>query len=183
MVIAIASCATALWFALTVVGLTPLRYQILWVAYGAAFWLSVNTALVLYAMRRIRSFKYGAERRRSIRFATSLTGSLNNWSCKIQDVSLTGALVCIPQPLAGVEYDPSILQNGDGSGLLSIVLDDVCVKLCVMIRSRHVLPSGGIEYGLEFADGQSKTRAKLALTLFNAQIIPEIEEVPEIMYS
>lgn len=183
--ITIASFVAACWFVLTLAGLTPLRYEVSWAAYAAMFWLLLNTALVISAITRIRSFKYGSERRRSVRFAASLTGFLDDHNCEIRDVSLTGAQVCLPESVELTEAE--MMEPGTPwvkhHSLLTIVFDEMHIRLRVVVCSRRRLSSQQIQYGLEFCEGQSAERARLALTLFNRQIIPEIEHVPESIYS
>lgn len=178
--LAVASFATAIWFLLTSAGLTPVQYNEPWVAYGAAFWLCINTTLVMYAINRIHSSRYGAERRRSIRFATTLHGSFDQQRCDIDDISLTGAQIRVSAAAGTVN---SAAKDEKDTSLLTMAVDGVQVKMNVSVRSQRMLPSGQIQYGLEFSESQHKAQAKLALALFNARIIPEIEDVPQIVYA
>ncbi|HET8629109.1 MAG TPA: glycosyltransferase [Thermomicrobiales bacterium] len=179
--VAVASVVAALWFACTVEGLTPLRYAVPWAAYGAAFWLVVNLALTIYAIGRVRTLRYGAERRRSVRFATALPGLLAGSPCEVRDVSLTGARVVPPGTPAGAgaarrQADPSARP---APLALTIVLDGAQITLQAVVRSRVQLTTGQLQYGLEFCPGQEGKQARLALALFNAQIVPELDRPDE----
>ena len=167
-VLAVLSAIAMLWFVLTLAGATPLRYAVPWAASGAAFWLVVNTGLVLAAIGRIRAEQFGDERRASVRFATALTGMLEGRLGRIHDVSLTGALVSLAA--AEAEHYPAT----GGAHVLTIDLDGVPLHLQAVVRSRRTGTAGRVQYGLEFLPGQERAQARLALALFNAQIVPEI---------
>jgi cellulose synthase (UDP-forming) len=180
--IVMASFAALLWFAATMAEFTPLRYAVPWAAYGAACWLCINTMLVIYAIGRIRSSRYGTDRRRSIRFETALSGFFDEQACDICDVSLTGALIRVPASHMDMKIEPVTVRTNEAPNVLTIVFDDVQIRLHAMIRSQHVLPAGQTQYGLEFCEDQSWARARLALALFNEHYIPEIEEAPQTVY-
>lgn len=172
--VALLSFGTALWFGLTEVGLTPLRYAVPWAAYGAAFWLLVNTALVIYAVGRVRSARFGGERRRGYRFATALPGLLDGVPCQVRDLSLTGAQVVVAAPdLAALAQ----LEAGEPArpATLTVIMADAAITLKAVVRKCLAQPGGQAQYGLEFCPDQSAKQARLTLALFNAQIVPEIE--------
>lgn len=181
--ITVASFAAMLWFAATIAGLTPLRYDVPWAAYGSAFWLSINTMLVIYAMGRIHSAKYGTERRRSIRFVTTSKGFLNERPCEVCDVSLTGALIRASASDMAAEHESITVNNSEASNVLTMVFDDVEIKLHGIIRSQRMLPSGQTQYGLEFCGGQDQARAKLSIALFDGEYIQQFEEAPQMVYA
>jgi len=158
--VAFASVASVAWFALTLLGLTPSRYEIPWAAYGAFGWLIVNVLLVVAAIRRVRSQRFAAERRASFRFATVLTGRLDGAPVRILDVSLTGARI--------VAEDVSELDRH----LLVVDLQSGETALEAEIRSTQHRPSGEIVCGLEFVPGQHAARARLALGLFGVDVVP-----------
>lgn len=165
-----ASVVTALWFGLTVAGLTPLQYQVPWAAYGAAFWLFVNTVLVVYAIARVRSFRYGAERRCSVRFPIALQGRFADRSCEIRDLSLTGALLVLPAS--------AVARPGAAPPQLTILLSGTSITLDANVRSQQALGSGLLLCGVEFQPGQYGPQGRLALALFNAQLVPDIAAEP-----
>ena len=168
MAMAVLSGIAGLWFCLVVTERVPLRYEVPWSAYGALFWLVVNTALVMVAIFRVRAVRYAAERRASVRFSTALTGRLAGTQCHIHDVSLTGALVSLAGPDAN-RHPQDMLAHS-----LTIDLDGTILRLDAHIRSRRIDDAGRMRYGLEFRPGQDDEQARLALALFNAQIVPEI---------
>jgi len=157
--IVVLSLLSMVWFALTVAGYTPLRYGVSWAAYGAAFWATLNTMLVLAAIFRIRSLRFGAERRSSVRFKTALAGALDDMPCTIRDLSLTGAFVSLAASQESFA-DPGILAIDVGGSRL---------RLRAGVRSRRPLGSGETVFGLQFLDGQEHEQARLALALFNGQ--------------
>jgi cellulose synthase (UDP-forming) len=169
--VAVASVVAGVWFTLTVTGITPLHYGVPWAAYGATFWLIVNFGLVLFGIRRVRSVRFGSERRRSVRFQTALTGALDGQPCRICDVSLTGARV---QTTRGTVLHLSTETH------LSMLLDGLTVSLMVSVRKRDALPGNRIEYGIEFSPDQADKQALLAQALFNGQVTPQMELLPEI---
>ncbi len=162
--LAIVSSVAAAWFALTVAGLTPLRYDPPALAYGASAWLVVNTGLLLAAIVRTSSRRYGPERRASVRFATGLTGTLSGISCRIHEMSLTGALVSTSGPLLASR------MGAEQRGLAVRVLAQT-LSLGVLIRWQRSSPDHGNLYGLEFCDGQTVTQARLALALLNRELV------------
>ncbi|MGI8684965.1 MAG: glycosyltransferase [Acidimicrobiales bacterium] len=169
----VVSLVAAVWFALSAAGRTPLSYDEPWAAYGAAFWLGVNALFVLAAIRRIRSERFAGERRASVRFDVSMPGRLDGGACRIHDISLTGAKVAVPAERSGS------LRSSDGDGhhraRVAIPFGDVVLDLAAAVRSVRPAGEADVVVGLEFEPGQDSTRARLALALFNAQLVPELE--------
>ena len=156
------SAAAAVWFSLTLAGLTPLTYHEPWAAYGAAGWLVANAALVRLAVRRIRAERFSGERRASVRFDVDVDGSLDGRPCRVRDLSLTGAKIVLP---AG-----SVDRNYEGV----LTLDGIDVRLRATARAGRALDDGTVLVGLQFDAGQDAEQAALALALFNAQRVPRI---------
>ena len=152
------------WFALTVMGATPTRYEIPWAAYGALGWLVVNVLLLLGAIRRIRSARYAAERRASYRFETVLSGRLDGAPARILDVSLTGARVAV-EDVSGASVHFLVVELESGPTVLE-----------ADVRSTRSAETGGTIVGLEFRPGQHAARARLALGLFNVDVVPDVGE-------
>lgn len=150
------SVAAVGWFALTVLGVTPTRYEVPWAAYGAFGWLVVNVLLVVAAIRRVRSQRYAAERRATYRFSTSLRGRLDGVRVTVTDVSLSGArlLGC------GVE-------RGDHTHLV-VEFRSARVGLDAVVRSVSEERDGRV-VGVEFTAGQFAARSRLALGLFEIE--------------
>ena len=168
--IALLSVAAAIWFILTVAGLTPLHYEVPWVAYGAAFWLAVSLAFLVAAIARIRSMKYGAQRRSSVRFATALNGTLDGIKCIIHNVSLTGTQISTSssEDVAGHLMDTNI-------HVLAIDLDCGSLHFNVVVRSQRPAADRRVMYGLQLLDGQELERARLAVALFNNECPFEVK--------
>src|SRR5579859_5345932 len=97
------SIAAGAWAVSTLAGLTPLHYGAKGAVYGALLWLVVNGGLLLAAVQRIRSERFGAERRSSVRFNVDAAATLDGSPVRLLDASLTGAqlLVRADAPVRG----------------------------------------------------------------------------------
>jgi cellulose synthase (UDP-forming) len=156
---------SGLWFGATLLGLTPMHYDVAWVVYGAFGWLVFNVVLVGLAMARIRSERFAGERRASVRFELDAAARLDGRPCSVRDLSLTGARVVVPATelhLTGVERDAQTLVVELGRP----------VALEVEVRSCRPGPEGTV-CGVEFRPGQEAERAGLALALFHSEADPE----------
>lgn len=172
----VVSLAAAVWFGLSLAGNTPLEYRQPWAAYGAAFWLAINAGFVVVAMRRVRSERFAGERRASVRFDVDMPCGLSGHAGQLHDISLTGARLSLPAGLAGFS------ENGASMAArrLTIVFGEsgtggASLDLQAVVRSMRPVAEGRMMAGLEFSPGQDDTRARLALALFNAQLVPELE--------
>jgi hypothetical protein len=156
---------SGLWFGATLLGLTPMHYDVAWVVYGAFGWLVFNAGLVGLAVARIRSERFAGERRASVRFELEAGARLGGRPCSVRDLSLTGARVVIP----GGDFH----LNGDQPDLQTLVLDlGHPLALEVEVRSCRPGPEGTV-CGVEFRPGQEAERAGLALALFHSEADPE----------
>ena len=165
------SVAAAVWFVLSLAGVTPLDYREPWAAYGAAFWMVVNAGFVLVAIARVRSERFGAERRASVRFDVTMGGRLDGRECRLHDISLTGARASISAGHAGA--GPELVPSADHR--LVIAIGGAALDLGAIVRTVRTTGDGEAMIGLEFEEGQDRTRAGLALALFNAQLVPELQ--------
>jgi len=160
----LASFLTSAWFALTLLGRTPIRYTEIGAVLAAFGWLLANAFLVLLAIDRIRSLRYAPERRASVRFEASMELTMGDLTAEAVDLSTTGARV-----IAGVEVPP-------GSAVaLHMVLDGEPVELSAMVRTVIRSPDGGVMHGLEFQAGQHAARAQLARALFEGRRAPRVD--------
>ena len=157
--VAFLSVAGAAWYAATLMGATPTRYEVPWAAHATFAWLSVNVVLLVRAVQRIRSMRFAAERRAAFRFETAFDGRLGGLPCHVTDVSLTGARVEMPGLVSGMVHQVLVIDLEDGE-----------VHLDTAVRSRR-LSDGGIVCGLEFLPGQHVARARLSLALFHDEAI------------
>jgi len=144
------------WYALTLLGATPVRYEVPWAVHASFGWMLINVGLIWLAIRRVRSPRYAAERRSSVRFATSLTARLDGIDGTVRDVSLTGARVELPVP-AAVAEDARLTVDMRGG---------VPIEFTGSTRSTWTDERGRTMVGFEFDDGQHAARAQLALALF-----------------
>jgi cellulose synthase/poly-beta-1,6-N-acetylglucosamine synthase-like glycosyltransferase len=146
----------ATWYTLTLLGATPVHYDVPWAVHAAFAWMLFNVGLVWLAIRRVRSPRYAAERRASVRFATELTAHLDGIDATVRDVSLTGARVELPGPTAIAEHAQLTVDVPGG----------VALEFAGASRSTWTDDRGRTMVGFEFDDGQHLARARLALALF-----------------
>ena len=160
------SVGAVAWFAATLMGVTPTVYAIPGAIYAAFGWLLLNVVLVCLAIRRIRSSKYAAERRSSVRFATDVPGRLDGIEAWIIDLSLTGARVELPGTSIVAPVARLVV---DAAGGAPIELDGT-------IRATWTDRDGRVVAGFEFDPGQIAARARLAQMLFEerAAKLPDI---------
>ncbi len=158
--LAILSLFAAVWFVLTLAGLTPTRYTIPWAAAASFGWLVVNVVLLVKAIGRVRDLRFAGERRSSVRFETSFAGGVDGVRCEILDLSLTGARVVI----AG-------LTERDLHHLV-VTLDGHDLAIEAAIRSSRPDGAGRSIVGFEFLPDQNLARAELALALFHTTVVP-----------
>jgi cellulose synthase (UDP-forming) len=164
--------ATA-WYALTVLGVTPVHYAVPWAVNAAFAWMLVNVTLVWLAIRRVRSPRYAGERRSSVRFATDMPARLDGLEATVRDVSLTGARIEMPVAAAIAEH-----------AALTIEVPGGVLHFTGSSRSSWTDRRGRPMVGFEFDPGQHAARARLALALFGAaepfDAEPAIEAKPKV---
>ena len=160
------------WYLATLAGATPVRYAVPWSAHGAAAWLAVNALVMAAAIRRIRSPRYGVERRAAVRFPVHGRAMLGEHPVRLQDVSLTGASVSAPEGVA-------IL--GQHTTLTFITDNGTELRLPATVRSVSHHPGDTVQLGTEFDPVPDRTVAELALALFRTDISPDLiyRDVPE----
>jgi cellulose synthase (UDP-forming) len=161
------SAVTTVWFVATLTGRTPLHYGVRAATFAAAGWLAFNLVLVAAAIARIRSIRYGAERRASVRFAVALPARLDGVPCTATDLSMTGARLSFPAPLPG-EPSELVLETPGRD-----------VPLRCLVRSRAGRSDAGETVGVEFQPGQWPAVGTLTHLLFNAGV--DLDVVPELV--
>ena len=145
------------WYALTLMGATPVIYAIPWAVHAAVFWMLVNVSLVWLAIRRVQSSRFASERRTSVRFETDLPGRLDGIEAWVRDLSLTGARLEIPAAATVASDGRLIVETPNGTAL----------QLNGTVRARWTDATGRGMLGYEFDAGQFDVRARLALALFD----------------
>jgi PilZ domain len=155
-ILAMSVVATA-WYALTVLGVTPVHYTVPWAVNAAFAWMLVNVTLVWLAIRRVRSPRYAGERRSSVRFATDMPARLDGLEATVRDVSLTGARIEMPVAAAIAEH-----------AALTIEVPGGVLHFTGSSRSSWTDRRGRTMVGFEFDPEQHPARARLALALFGA---------------
>lgn len=160
-VLAVGHVAALAWYATTLAGLTPIRYEVPGVAHGAAFWAVINGGLILTAIARIRSARFADERRGSYRHSVRAAGRLDGRSATVTDLSLTGAQL---------RMDHTVAPPVGWTGSLDVDMAGDPAAFLVEVRSVRPLDDepGQAIVGLAFADPQLTQQARLALGLFNA---------------
>jgi cellulose synthase (UDP-forming) len=158
------SGVSALWFGLTIAGLTGMTYEEPWAAWGSAFWLAVNAAFIAMAVLRVRSPQFATERRTGVRFNTELDGMIGGAPCRIVDLSLGGALIEVPS--LSLVPERAILAIGPGT--LNLRIDSE-------VRIHRAGANGRVAYGLRFTSAHPRDRARIALALFHHDTGPAYE--------
>ena len=161
-VLLLTSLFSGVWFVLSMAGWTPLKYSDPLFAYGAGFWLAFNFAMLLIAIGRIVSARYGPERRASVRFPTGLPAELDGTPCTVHEVSLTGGQVSI----AG-DASEGALNEGTEIHRLTVALETRVLELRAAIRWKRLGEDDRVTFGLEFDDGDVAARAHLYLAMLN----------------
>jgi cellulose synthase (UDP-forming) len=156
--LAIASSAALAWFAATLFGLTPVRYDVPWSAIGAAFFLSLDLALLLAAIGRVRSSRFAGNRRSSTRLPLAGAVRLDGQAARLLDLSITGARVTLPGDTEFVTDEPR----------LALIVDGCAIDLRTHVRRRSRIAGDRVELGLEFAADQEAEIARLAVAVFHA---------------
>jgi cellulose synthase/poly-beta-1,6-N-acetylglucosamine synthase-like glycosyltransferase len=157
-VLAAATSLGLAWFAATLFGLTPVTYSAPWAAIGAAFFMSVNLALLLSAIGRIRSSRFAGNRRAGTRLPVHIPTTVDGRAGQLEDLSLTGARVLL---------DDSF-EARRGQVTLGLVIPRERLEVASVVKRRITRENGGIELGLEFDPGQEETIARLAVFVFHA---------------
>lgn len=157
------SFGAAAWFTLTLLGATPVQYTELGAMVATLGWLVLDAALVLLAIGRIRSLRYGPERRASVRFDVALEGELDGFAVEVLDVSLTGARL----------HAPVIRALGE-RGSVALRFGAETVELPATVRTVQAGETGW-RLGLEFDSAAVDPLARLAMLLFRQRSVPSVE--------
>lgn len=161
MLLSVLAAATSLglaWFAATLFGLTPVTYSVPWAAIGAAFFMSVNLALLLSAIGRIRSSRFAGNRRAGTRLPVHIPAAVDGRAGQLEDLSLTGARVLLEDSFEARRRQVT----------LSLVIPGGRLEVASVVRRRITREDGRIELGIEFDPGQEETIARLAVFVFHA---------------
>jgi cellulose synthase (UDP-forming) len=158
-VLAAASSIGLVWFTATLLGLTPLRYGTPWAAIGAAGFMAVNLAILLSAIRRIRSSRFAGNRRAGTRLPVHVPARLGGLHGELLDLSVSGARIRVPA------------RVDDSTGELWLTLDLPARRLELQVEVRRTeIHDGQATIGLSFVAGQEKTVAAMAVAVFHADV-------------
>jgi cellulose synthase (UDP-forming) len=157
--LAVASSIGLVWFTATLLGFSPITYGVPWAAIGAAGFMALNLALLVAAIKRIRSSRFAGNRRAGTRLPVHVPVRLAGQQGELLDLSVTGARVRVPMPV-----DP------DGGELwLTMDLPTGPLELQVEVR-RNQIRDGAAVLGLSFAPHQESTIAAMAVAIFHADV-------------
>ncbi len=152
------SGASAVWFACTLAGLTPLHYAVAWTAYGAAGWLAFNAVLLGAAIARVRSDRFAVDRRSAVRLRIGTPVTVDGSPGYVRDISMGGTQVRIPA-------DPTARpQLVGGTRELRLPLGGGITLRCEE-RGRQPIGDGGVLVRLRFLGGQERALGRLATAL------------------
>jgi len=163
----VGSVLSTAWFALTLMGRTPVQYEELGAVIAALGWLLFNAVLVILAIDRVRALRYAPERRATVRFETVLQATVDGFAGEVRDASTTGVRV-VTCATAGA---------GDVVNLV-LHVDDRIVMLKAVVRSVRRDENGWAVQGLEFEPGQHEARATLVLSLFRRASTTHVDRDP-----
>ena len=161
------SGASAIWFACTLAGLTPLHYTVAWTAYGAAGWLVFNGVLVAAAIARVRSDRFAVDRRSAVRLRIGAPVTLDGRPGYIRDISMGGAQVRIP---AGSNMRPQLVG---GTRALTLPFAGGITLRCEEL-GQEPIGEGGVLVRLRFLEGQEQALGDLATSLLAASGAPRV---------
>lgn len=158
-VLAALSSLGLVWFTATLLGLTPLTYGTPWAAIGAAGFMAMNLALLLAAIGRIRSSRFGGNRRAATRLPVHVPVRLAGQTGELLDLSVGGARVSVP----------GRVDEGVGELWLELLLPRGPVEIRVEVR-RTIYTDDGAQIGLLFTEGQEAAQAALVVAVFHAEV-------------
>jgi cellulose synthase (UDP-forming) len=161
------------WYAASDLGHTPVHYPVRWMAHGAAAWLILNAAILTAAIGRIRSPRYGDERRAAVRFDIESVAKLDVSTVQICDVSLTGAAI-VATAASWVPGQQVCVELSISGSVL---------RLPATVRTVRPLggPDEGVQIGVEFTDLPASTSSALALALFKTGLTPHLVRIDDNM--
>lgn len=162
------SAAALVWFALTVVGLTPLDYGEPGVVVSACAFLAGNATLLAAAARRVRQLRFAPERRAGIRLPVLLQGTVDGVPCALLDLSLTGARVVADETDEARLGDEVTLSMGPAGSTIRL--------RCVVRRHTATGYLRESELGVEFSGGQSEVLGRLAVLLLAGDLNDQAPE-------
>lgn len=158
-VLATVSVFAAAWFALAIMVTLFTGTPLGWASYAAWAWLMADVVILARAIGRVRDLRFGGERRASVRFETSFAATFGGIVCDVLDVSLRGAGLRVAGPV------------DLGAGQLVLGADGRALEIAVTVRSARTDEAGGTVIGLEYLPDQNQVRARLALALFDTNVV------------
>jgi cellulose synthase (UDP-forming) len=156
--------------ALSLAGFAPIHAQLRGAMFVPFLWLLVTVGFVWAAMARIRSTRFGSERREGHRFPVAIPATLDGLPGTLVDVSLGGAQVRLPDTAAGLP--------AGADTLLAMWVPDRTepIIMHVTVRSRQ-----GDRHRVQFLDKDWRALAALSATTMGVGALrwaPAVEADP-----
>ena len=154
--LAVLLCAAGLWGVASLLGATPTTYASPSAAIVSLLWLGVTLAVLTAGIARIRSLRFGVERRDGSRHPAELAASVDGRPALVTDLSVGGAQLRLAGPTKA--HGPDV---GD-EPVVELLLQD---GGSVMLRSTVRSGSGDLRR-VQFQDHQWQEVAAVAAVLF-----------------
>ena len=157
-------------FVLQMAGVHIIAYESMAAAAGAAGFAVLNLGLVVWAVIRIRAWRFAGERRGAVRFPVDLEAYVQGSPCDVRDLSTTGAEVWSAGPVdakAGERLNLVVVLGGDST------------ELSCNVRWRDEGEVGRVRLGLEFDSKQTGQVATIARALFQQAGAPDRARLAE----
>lgn len=149
------------WFLLTTLGYTPIAYTDRLTSMVAMAFLALNIGIILFALARASSIRFGTERRAARRFVTStVPAQIGGVRTRLGTTSLTGAVV----PRAAV-HDGDLVYSGSNL-MIKVGRDSRWKPVKAQIVRRE-----GAELTVEFEERQWEAMAAISRELFNEPVL------------
>jgi cellulose synthase/poly-beta-1,6-N-acetylglucosamine synthase-like glycosyltransferase len=158
------------WFAVVVTGLVPFFHYASPLAPTFVAPLTViSLAITINAINRIRSSRFSGNRRAATRLPVWTQARIGDVICVVLDLSVTGARIRVPDTLAA--------ELG-GEVEVSFATPHGMVRLDADVRRRFKTDGGAdrfaTEVGLEFEPDQEAALGRLAVALFQPDVLGDV---------
>ena len=147
-------------FATSVATGWPITYSSSLLAWTAAGWTLICTALVLGAVHRITLARFAGEQRAAVRFAGTGFATIDGTTTRIRDISLSGLHVEAPRAALAV------------GAHVQVEIDAIALR--AVVRACDELPGGVDDLRLEFDADERHPLAHLTLHLFETGGAPDV---------
>lgn len=130
----------------------------------AVAWSSMNLLLVLRALQRFYAQQHVWERRSAVRFPVHAEATVDDKSCRVEDLSVSGALIRLDDPSYRIGQKAKV----------RLKLDTEWLDFDAVIRAASPYHEGRtMKYGVQFDSSDPAQRAQLAVALFTDVLVLE----------